>query len=451
MHLSKYTFEFKGKKLLRPMKKYNLGVFLIASITFLQIAIFVILWHYYSTQPLFKCPCQTFGNAFSISKAAGILININISLIFLSITKTLRKFIYIPYKNKYIHVLFFCYLCIWSIIHIVGHYINVIKINKDILINGGVGLTGHFLILLIVLFIFFSYRKSISYSYENFMITHYILSLGFIIISCLHGTFCFIKYSLKTCPIPTTWIWILVPFLILLCEILYKYIFGKVEVINTNIYESSNILEIQLKLSEWYAGKTVWICCLDISGLEWHPFTVTFYKNGICFLHIKNRGDWTNDLFEICKNKNLKNILLDGPYFCTNPNLLKDDNQKVLCVSTGIGVTNFAYIMQKSLNNKKKKVYFVVIVKRYEEIKWLIDMLDNNCYFIWFFFTESNDNYYGINYILHRPDFNEIFEYIFIETLFVYEFPINVYYSGKRNPRKILKKICNKNKRFLLY
>ena len=427
-----------------PLTSITLVGKVLGCISILQIVIFAIVLQYYSNNSLFKCPCKRFGLSFSIAKASATLININIFIIFLSMSNTIRKFIYIKFKNKSIHIVFSIYLIIWSFIHVVCHYINILKTNIDdiFLINWGVGLTGHILLLLIILFVSFSipYFRRSFYSFFKFM--HYIITFIFIIFLCLHGSFCFIKYTLKICPLPTTWMWIVLPCLVLLFELLWKYVYGRVDV-NKLIKHPGNILEIQLKLSEWYAGKTVWICCTNINYFEWHPFTITNYNNNICSLHIKLRGDWTSKLFK--QNKDIK-LLVDGPYHM----LPKRINKKnVLFVSTGIGITTFSYIMKKS----EYKMYFVIIVKNIKEVEWLTNILNiNKDICIWFFFTDQLDNItnFNFNYTLGRPDFNKLLDYIFIDTFFRNDVNIDVYYSGKTKPKRILKEACKKNNRFIL-
>lgn len=45
-------------------------VYLISS---LQIAIFIGLWIYYSTNSLYKCPCKRYNQSFPIAKSSGTL------------------------------------------------------------------------------------------------------------------------------------------------------------------------------------------------------------------------------------------------------------------------------------------------------------------------------------------------------------------------------------------
>ena len=415
---------------------------LLIVITFLQFAIFTGLWYYYWLHPMFKCPCLKYQQSFPIAKSSAMLININLFLLLMSRIKLWNKITYIShYIIENTHKYFVTGFITWSLIHSISHYINFIKVNNFVqLFDWGVGLTGNLIIILLILLVAFSLFKNIKQrNYSVYIFLHYFITFCILTLSIIHGTFCTIKYTDRNCPIPTTWIWLTIPCGIILCEIIYKYIFNTVPI--EKVVYHDNILEIQLPLSKDYCGKTIYINCMSINLFEWHPFTVhdKNYYNNTCSIYIKIRGDWTKKLYNKLKKEvyasSIK-LLIDGPYYCLPKNFINHiTTNNSLLISSGIGITNFAFTLRQLSKNPlviKSKITIIIIVKSSEDISWLLDTfitLDQYIEFV-FYFTEKTQKNFPFRYNLGRPKFNNIFDYLILQNRFITKTKINVYYSG---------------------
>lgn len=427
---------FKEMFIIIIMKLY---IWLIG-VTFLQFAIFIGLWYYYWLHPMFKCPCLKYQQSFPIAKSSAMLININLFLLIMSRIRLWQRFMYVSYiVIENLHRYFVISFIIWSSIHSVSHYINFIKVNNFVqLFDWGVGLTGNLILILLILLVTFSLFKTVKENnYSIYISLHYIITFCILVLSIIHGTFCTIKYTDINCPIPTTWMWLMLPFSIILCEIVYKYIFNKVSI--KKVIYNDNILELQLPLSKDYCGKTIYINCMSINLFEWHPFTIhnKNHNNNTVSIYIKNRGDWTNKLYNILKTEaSSVKLLIDGPYYCLPKNFLNNITTKnSLLISSGIGITNFSFQLHNLSKNPdiiKSKITVVIIVKSSNDILWLLDTFISLSKYVEliFYFTEHSHNYFPFKYKLGRPKFNHIFDYLILQNIFITETKIDVYYSG---------------------
>lgn len=436
------------------MKTY---IFLIG-VTFLQFAIFTGLWYYYWLNPMFKCPCLKFQETFPIAKSSAMLININLFLLLMSRIKLWLRFVYVSkYIVETLHKYFVIGFIFWSLVHSVAHYINFIKIrNFSQFLDWGVGLTGNILIILITLLTIFSLFKSVKENYYSLYISlHYIITFCILTVSIIHGTFCTIKYTDINCPIPTTWMWLILPCLIILCETIYKYVFNTISI--DKVVYHNNVLELQLPLPKSYCGKTIYINFISVNLFEWHPFTVNTWNHysDTCSIHIKIRGDWTKKLYDkLQKDFTSVKLRVDGPYHCLQKDFLEYiTTNNTLLVSSGIGITNFAYTLKqlsKNPNIIQSKISMIIIIKSSDELLWLLDtliLLRNYIDFI-FYFTNVSNNQFPFRYSLGRPHFNNLFDYLILQTRFTHNTKINIYYSGLQGIIKSITQAQEKNNLF---
>lgn len=436
----------------------------IVLISFLQITIFSSLWYYYFIDSLFKCPCKKYYQGFPIAKSSAILININMCMMLISLSKTYKKFIYIRNNTlKKIHIYLGSSIVFWSSIHSISHYINFIKNNMSkLLITSGSGLTGNFLILFLILIIFSSRIVNSSIFY----VIHNISTIILIVFLCIHGSFCTIKYNINTCPESHSWKWLLSGIIILFLEIVYKYSFSKYT--NGIIKYSNNLYQINLKLpktktfKKYLCGKLIWINIPEVSNIEWHPFTISSYNKytSEVSIHIKSRGDWTNKIINHIDNIKKIKVKIDGPYHHLPTNFNKRLlNEPTLLITSGIAITTFSYNLQEISNEKDIfKLYLIIILKNPSEINWLLPTLkllfDKNNFYVLFYFTEkkfTDKIEFPFNYNLGRPNVKHILDDIFINNIFITkDYLINIFYSGNNFILQELKEITRNNKTFKL-
>lgn len=194
---------------------------------------------------------------------------------------------------------------------------------------------------------------------------------------------------------PTSWIWIIVPIILYVCERILRLLryMQPVEILNI-VNHPSKVIEIQMKKRDFKAnvGQYIFIQCPAISHLEWHPFTLTSAPEEDYFsVHIRIVGDWTSSLYYavgadeygvVHPSWKMPRLAVDGPFGTASESVF--DYDVVLCVGSGIGVTPFAsllksvYYRQVHHGNdgvKLKKVYFFWICREMDAFEWFADML----------------------------------------------------------------------------
>lgn len=430
-------------------------IYIIFSIlSILQGIIFAIVYNYYNTASQYRCTCKKYEIPFPLSKTSATLINFSLAFCLLSIVRLPKRWVYIPFKLKHLHVFFSIWLCIWSVIHSVSHYRTFTRFNYP-LFTSGIGITGNLLLLLLLSMCITSLPYFRKIMYQVFLYFHYVVLFLFIGITIAHGNLCFLRNDSKSCLISTSWMWLIGPMLYLIGYTIYKFT-RHVDLLNS--YDLKNgICELKLNIGKEYEGKTIWLCCPKISYLEWHPFTVAFYTNGGCYLYFKKRGDWTEQLSrEIKDNPNIK-FLIEGPYYSLPKNLVDTISQKqVVLISSGVGITTFIQIYRQLAKNLKRNndfnihhLYIYIIVRHEHELNWVIDLFNllniiKNVDIKIYYTGEQSYQLRSLNisHVIGRPDFKEIFEYRIKNE------ETDIYYSGKTSLGKQIEGYSKYKSRF---
>lgn len=416
--------------------------------TIIQLSLIIGLYYYYNNLKEYRCTCKKYKTTFPLAKASAILINLTSALSLISIVRLPKLFMYIPFKLKYLHLYFAISLFTWSLVHSISHYIKFIQFKYP-LYTSGIGITGNTLLLLLISVSLVSLPYIRRLRYQVFLYFHYVFLVIYSIVLFIHGNFCFIKNDRGVCPISTSWIWLLIPLIYIVIYTLYKFT-QKTQIVDM-INHGNNIIEVKLQVPDKFSGKTVWICCPDISYLEWHPFTITI-KNSFYF---KIRGDWTNKFYEtLLYNKN-RTLLIEGPYHTlpTNIDTIIKTKQVVL-ISTGVGITSFVNLFNELHKYHIYKVHILLVVRYEQEIDWLISMLTDlykkRGINIKLFFTGKIPNYMleyiEVPYVIGRPNFKDILTYNKVMNE-----DTHIYYSGKTRIGKEIKNICASVKNYRFY
>uniref|UniRef100_A0A3Q3J2Y6 FAD-binding FR-type domain-containing protein n=1 Tax=Monopterus albus TaxID=43700 RepID=A0A3Q3J2Y6_MONAL len=179
--------------------------------------------------------------------------------------------------------------------------------------------------------------------------------------------------TLPECPIPQfaggfpqTWMWVIGPMFLYLCERCLRFI---------RYMQKVTYRKIVMRPSK----------------LEWHPFTMTSAPEEDFFsVHIRSAGDWTNKLIDIMQQlpegaqgpKFPTGLMgVDGPFGTASEDVF--DYEVSMLVGAGIGVTPFASIL-KSIWYKFKdsdpklrtrKIYFYWLCRETHAFEWFADLL----------------------------------------------------------------------------
>ncbi|CAG9585723.1 unnamed protein product [Danaus chrysippus] len=132
------------------------------------------------------------------------------------------------------------------------------------------------------------------------------------------------------------------------------------------------------------SGQYVLIQCRDISLVEWHPFTVIQLptrEHSEFVVWIKVKGDWTEALERVLKEKGAHNlnVLVDGP-FCS-PLQAARSPETTLCVAAGVGITPFVSLLEDMCRNPKSsvpgRIHLIWIVRTEKELTWIAELATN--------------------------------------------------------------------------
>ncbi|XP_061923248.1 NADPH oxidase 4 [Entelurus aequoreus] len=332
-------------------------------------------WLFVKTFLLYSCGRQyhylykMLGLGLCISRASASVLNLNCSLVLLPVCRCLltwlrgthtvssRKTRRLLDKSKTFHVACGVAICIFSVLHVSAHLVNVVNFSgrfsedfpalnfarykgedpKLIILTTVPGVTG--VLLVLILFLMFtssSYCVRI-YNYEIFWYTHN-LFIVFYVILMVHMVGGALKYqtNIEAHPpgclranqsspqqqgeelepreeeetpcreephfqphYPQTWLWVSGPLCLYCAERLYRYIRSSDPVtIVTVMRHPCDVIELRMLKKNFKAhpGQYVVLKCPSVSSFENHPFTLTECptENKETFgIHLRVVGDWT--------------------------------------------------------------------------------------------------------------------------------------------------------------
>ncbi|KAI8916337.1 ferric reductase NAD binding domain-containing protein [Gorgonomyces haynaldii] len=409
----------------------------------------------------------------------------------------------IPFdKNITFHIWIAYSICFWSIVHVIAHYFNYLNAAavpffhttpEQLSLMSGPGWTGQLISVALFLMVTSAMEGVRRKYFEIFWFTHH-LFIVFFGGALMHGAFCFIKAdpgSGDPCRGgPTFWKWWIASGVMYLGERLYREFRGRRKTyVNKVVQHPSKVVEVQFKKDTFQAkaGQYIFICCPEISTVEWHPFTLTSspYEDFVS-LHIRVVGDWTTKFAKrlgcrfgdedekgMSPPKTLPFVMIDGGYGSASEDVF--DYEAAILVGAGIGVTPFASILKTiwyRLSNPTRevalqKVYFFWICRDKEAFEWFQDLLstleeENLDHFleIHTYLTQKlkinevknimiNDGVNGVDAItglrarthFGRPNWDQIFSGIRDRHKAA---DIGVFFCGPKVLSNTLHKMCNK-------
>lgn len=306
-------------------------------------------------------------------------------------------------------------LAFWSMVHTTAHYVNFINVERtqirpqralDIHYTQPGGITGHFLLTIMVLMYSTAHHKVRQQCFEAFWYTHH-LAFFFMLGIYTHATGCFVRdsaepdfqatfpfYNTRHCIGYLSWRFIIWPGIIYFGERVYREIRGRRSTrLSKVLVHPSGAMELRIiKPSFRYtAGQWLFIQVPDVSSFQWHPFTITSApEDPYVSVHIRQVGDWTQALGErlgagpsVVKNltqaamktydrdekaglsrgdfveldpnsmsRPMPAVRIDGPYGAPAEDVFNSD--VAVLVGGGIGVTPFASILKHIWYRQKK-------------------------------------------------------------------------------------------------
>ncbi|KIM48275.1 hypothetical protein M413DRAFT_61551 [Hebeloma cylindrosporum] len=291
-------------------------------------------------------------------------------------------------------------LAFWAMVHTTAHYVNFINVERtqirkqtalQIHYTQPGGITGHFMLLIMLLMYTTAHKKIRNQCFEAFWYTHH-LAFFFMLGLYTHATGCFVRDSVDPDLIPTfpfystehclgylSWRFIIWPGIIYFGERVWREIRArKATRLSKVLVHPSGAMELRIvKPSFKYtAGQWLFIQIPELSRFQWHPFTITSApEDPYVSIHIRQVGDFTRalgdrlgvgpsdpqsgitrgDFVELdptVSSITLPQVRIDGPYGAPAEDVF--NNEVAVLVGAGIGVTPFASILKHIWYRQRK-------------------------------------------------------------------------------------------------
>uniref|UniRef100_A0A3Q4HRL5 NADPH oxidase 4 n=1 Tax=Neolamprologus brichardi TaxID=32507 RepID=A0A3Q4HRL5_NEOBR len=389
------------------------------------------------------------GLGLCISRASATVLNLNCSLVLLPMCRSLVTFVRgtrmtrrLLDKSKTFHVACGVAICIFSVMHVSAHLVNVVRFSvrysedfpalnlaryRGELLSLVPGVTGVLLVLILFLmFISSSYCVRVS-NYEIFWYTHN-LFIVFYVILMIHMVGGALKYqtNIEAHPpgcfranqssteqqgdeldtseeeerrcnedahfqphYPQTWLWVSGPLCLYCVERFYRYIQSRDPVtIVTVIRHPCDVVELRMLKKNFKArpGQHILLNCPGVSSFENHPFTLTMCpteNKETLGIHLRVVGDWTERFTQ---------LLLPEPRI----------DMEILPMAQKRRYPNDGW-----MGFRLQRLYFVWVCKELQSFYWFAELLCALHHKLW---NENRPDYFNLKLYISQPDSLQVIE-----------------------------------------
>ncbi|EEU36169.1 uncharacterized protein NECHADRAFT_52952 [Fusarium vanettenii 77-13-4] len=374
-----------------------------------------------------------------ISRGAGLVLSWDTTLILLPVCRTVVRFIrpkikWLPLdENVWFHRQVAYALLLFTIIHTASHYVNFYTIERtqvrplkaiDIHYKEPGGITGHIMLLCMLLMYTTAHVRIRRQSFETFWYTHH-LFIPFLLGLYTHAVGCFVSDSPEAyspfagkdyydhCLGYLGWRWESVAGGLYLLERLYREVRAMRETKITRVVKHPNDV-VELKFSKssfkYRPGQWLFLQMPSISKYQWHPFTITSCPfDPYVSVHIRLIGDFTkafgdavgvgpaqskfyeeasvdpSAIYEVAlqNGQQMPALRIDGPYGAPAEDVF--NNEIAILIGAGIGVTPWASIlkniwhMRNSDNGleRLRRVEFIWMSRDVTSFEWFQSLLSS--------------------------------------------------------------------------
>ncbi|KAI2469793.1 putative FAD binding protein [Annulohypoxylon bovei var. microspora] len=371
------------------------------------------------------------------SRGAGLVLGIDGTMILLPVCRTLVRWVrpkvrWLPLdENIWFHRQVAYAMLIFTVIHVASHYVNFYNVEKtqirpvtaiEIHYTQAGGVTGHVMLLCMLLMYTTAHHRIRQQSFETFWYTHH-LFIPFFLGLYTHAVGCFVRDSADAfspfageifwehCIGYQGWRWELFAGGLYLVERLYREIRAKRNTKITRVVRHPyDVVEIQFEKPsfKYKAGQWLFLQVPSVSGYEWHPFTITSCPyDPYVSVHVRQVGDFTRALgdavgaggaqsklyegvdpmgmYEVAlqNGQQMPSLRIDGPYGAPAEDVF--ENEIAVLIGTGIGVTPWASILKNiwHLRNspnpprRLRRVEFIWVCKDTGSFEWFQTLLSS--------------------------------------------------------------------------
>ncbi|KAF2454760.1 FAD-binding domain-containing protein [Lineolata rhizophorae] len=371
------------------------------------------------------------------SRGAGLVLSFDVLFIMLPMCRTLLRVVrpkirWLPLDESiWFHRQVAYNMLFWTIVHTSSHYVNFFNVEKSqvrpelavqIHYTQPGGITGHVMLLCMLLMYTTAHQKIRQQCFEAFWYTHH-LFVPFLLGMYTHAVGCFVRPTAEPfspfagadfwnfCIGYQGWRWELFGGGIYMFERLYREVRARreTEIIKV-VRHPYDAVEIQFRKPsfKYRAGQWLFLNCPSVSYYQWHPFTITSCPfDPYVSVHVRQVGDFTRSLadalgagpsqakmydeldpmgmYEVAlqHGQEMPKIRIDGPYGAPAEDVF--ENEIAVLIGTGIGVTPWASIlkniwhMRLSPNPPKRlrRVEFIWICKDTTSFEWFQALLSS--------------------------------------------------------------------------
>ncbi|KAJ0180345.1 hypothetical protein K1T71_003749 [Dendrolimus kikuchii] len=382
------------------------------------------------------------GLGLCVSRGTATVLNLCAALILFPICKKLNQILYALLSKvwpglfffwienaKSIHMTVAITLSLFAVLHSISHFVNLWNFSRGydeecpeinfanyrnespfMLLLSMAGLTGLTMLIILLSMSLTSMRFIRRKVYNAFWYTHQ-LYVPFVVLLIIHPLSGVLKKQIlesdaslhpsqikngsslfrmteiepKFAPIESrAWLWMLLPLTCYFMDLLWRICTrnrARVEILDATLMPGRTIsLRLSCPHDRFVCrpGQYVLLQCLDVSLIEWHPFTVvkvpTSYQRDFT-VWIRVKGDWTEALDNLLieRGPNKLSILVDGPF--SSPMEGASGSKVAICIAAGVGITPFVPLLHDMLLNPRSRspgrVHLIWIVRHKQEVVWL--------------------------------------------------------------------------------
>ncbi|OBT70095.1 NADPH oxidase [Pseudogymnoascus sp. 23342-1-I1] len=401
-----------------------------------HIGLFALGWYKQAMDPKLA-GLNTLTYSVWLSRGAGLVLSVDGALILLPMCRNLLRWIrpkvrFLPLdESQWFHRQVAYSMLVYTIIHVSAHYVNFFNVEKtqirpvtaiQIHYTQAGGITGHIMLLCMLLMYTTAHAKIRQQSFETFWYTHH-LFIPFLLGLYTHATGCFVRDTTDPfspfagkdfwdhCIGYEGWRWELWGGGLYFAERLYREIRARreTEIIRV-VRHPYDAMEIQFKKPsmKYKAGQWLFLQVPSVSRQQWHPFTITSCPfDPYISVHVRQVGDFTralgdalgagpsqaklydgvdpNGMYEVAlqNGQQMPTLRIDGPYGAPAEDVF--DNEIAVLIGTGIGVTPWAAILKNiwhlrnSPNPPKRlrRVEFIWVCKDTTSFEWFQTLLSS--------------------------------------------------------------------------
>ncbi|CAN8077150.1 unnamed protein product [Agarophyton chilense] len=312
----------------------------------------------------------------AIARGTGFILNLNIAIVILLASRKTLTFLRstpissllpldhaMPEMHTFVAVFSFALAILHGILH------SVAGITRKFWAPGFgkwtyCFATGCTLVVIFVTIFVTAVPPARRTNFERFIHVHFVGAALFLPLLMLHGFYDGVIYTYR---------WILAPTLIYCVDKFISFgfqnkasLYVRVGAECRNSFQGGEITRLSFpKPFHYRAGQYAELCIPLISRSQWHPFTMASapQEENILFF-IKKAGDWTGDLYNLCKAGlhprtrvpvDSFEVKIRGPYGAPAQHV--GQYEKILLISGGVGATPFCSVT-KEINEEISRNFF---------------------------------------------------------------------------------------------